>query len=329
MHIFFAIASLVFSFFTTWLFRKWAIRKAVLDIPNQRSSHSVPTPRGGGLAIVVAWYIAIFIFYLTGLIQENLFFALLSGIVLVILGLLDDLYSLPSIIRLFVQILVVVATLYFLNADEIFLTGVASIRMNWLLLVVAGIGLIWFINLFNFLDGIDGYAGMESLFILMAIYFFTGNFLMIILSAAVLGFLFWNWQPAKIFMGDVGSTTLGFFLGVFALYYAGSGSLPLLVFLIISALFWFDATITILRRFFNREQLTQAHRKHAYQRIVQSGFSHQKTVLLALGINCVLFFLSWAAYRYEGWAYFVFIFTIVFLFIVLKAIDYRKAFRES
>jgi len=290
------------SLLLTFFVRILAIKRSVLDIPNERSSHTIPTPRGGGLAIVIVWYSGILFLFWQKQISTDLFYGLISGIVLVIVGLLDDIYDL-----------------------KIIDFGFVKIESVWILTPLAFLGIIWFINLFNFLDGIDGYAGMEAIFISLALYFFTLQNYYLILVAATLGFLIWNWQPAKIFMGDVGSTLLGFNFAVFAIYEQNTASFSIIVFLIISSLFWFDATLTLIRRFRNKEKLAQAHKKHAYQRIVQYGFSHKKTVLMAILVNIVLFVFAYFSFTSKFALAFLSI-ALVILYLIIKIVDKKKHF---
>ncbi len=310
----------------TSLVRTLALRKSIIDIPNERSSHTVPTPRGGGLAIVIVWFAGLIYMYFTKQIDQNLFFALASGVILVIVGLLDDIYDLKPIIRFSAQFISATFALYFLGGVKIIDLGICTIENIWLLTPIAFIGIIWFINLFNFLDGIDGYAGMETIFISLVLYFFTSESFYLILVTATLGFLIWNWQPAKIFMGDVGSTLLGFNFAVFALYEQNMESVPIIVFLIISSLFWFDATLTLILRFLNKEKITQAHKKHAYQRIIQSGFSHQKTVVYAVGLNIVNFIIAYLAFQYSYYLVLFLLLNISILYYFFKQINNKRPF---
>ncbi|CAI6147212.1 MAG: Undecaprenyl-phosphate alpha-N-acetylglucosaminyl 1-phosphate transferase [uncultured Sulfurimonas sp.] len=150
---------------------------------------------------------------------------------------------------------------------------------------------MWFINLYNFLDGINGYSGGEALFLALGGFFLFGGGHFLVLAAAVLGFLYWNWGKAKIFMGDVGSTLLGYNIAIFTIYYANENPSNFWIWIILFALFWFDATVTLIRRKLNGEQLSLAHKKHAYQRLVQSGWRHVKVSSLGMALNFVLFLL--------------------------------------
>lgn len=321
------VALFLISFITTWLVKRIAIKKAILDIPNERSSHSVPTPRGGGIAIVISIYIGLIWLFIQNLISQNLFYALLCGIILVIIGILDDIYNLSPKIRFIAQILSTSLALYFLGGLQSFNLGFTSIQAPLVLSIISVIGIVWFINLYNFIDGIDGYASAEAIFIGGAMYFITKSEIALILISTTLGFLPWNWQKAKIFMGDVGSTTLGFFLAILAIYFQNNNEFSLINWMILTSVFWFDATFTLFRRWKNKEKLSEAHKKHAYQRIVQAGFSHQKTVIYAIITNLILFSIILINIKSPKFLIPAFIIDLIFLFLITKSIDKKKPFK--
>ncbi|NJM15172.1 MAG: glycosyltransferase family 4 protein [Bacteroidales bacterium] len=282
------IALTLISYVLTHYVRKAAIKKSILDNPNERSSHKTPTPRGGGVAIVATWFIGLAYLSLTQAIEHRLLLALLAGIPLAATGLLDDVLSLSPKVRLLVQVACASLAVFFLGGLQVFDLGFAQLTTALPLSIVGVVGMVWFINLYNFIDGIDGYAAMEAIVVSVAMFVITGNTVCLFLAASVLGFLPWNWQRAKIFMGDVGSTMLGFNLAVLGLYFQNTREMPLITWLILTALFWFDASLTILRRLRNKEKLSEAHRKHAYQRIVQAGWPHQRATLTGATINLAL-----------------------------------------
>ncbi len=317
---------LLLSYSLTYLVMKWAIRKSILDLPNERSSHTVPTPRGGGIAISIAWFVGLIYFYFTKKIDQQLFLALLCGLPLTLIGFLDDVLSLSSRVRFLVQFVSAGLGLFFLSGLQILNFGNFNFENVWILTPVALVAIVWSINLFNFLDGIDGYISTEVIFICLASFIFFRDTLFVLLAASVLGFLIWNWPKAKIFMGDVGSTLLGYNIAIFAIYYQNYMDVSIIPFLILTSVFWFDATLTLFRRIKNKEKLSVAHRKHAYQRIVQAGFSHQKTVLWSLFLNIVGFSLAWLAMKYEAMNWVFLLTDVLLLIIVIRYIDKKKAF---
>ncbi|MCX6252910.1 MAG: glycosyltransferase family 4 protein [Bacteroidia bacterium] len=306
--------------------RKWAIHKSILDLPNERSSHTLPTPRGGGIAVVIVWLIGLSYYFFTKNIDAGLFFALLSGFPLAITGLFDDLVGLRPGIRFLIQVICAGIALYLLGGLQSFQFFTLNISFPLLLSLSALIAIVWSINLFNFLDGIDGYISSEVAFIGLSVFLLTGDQIGLLLTFTSIGFLIWNWQKAKIFMGDVGSTLLGFTIAVLAISHSNNNISSIPVWLILSSVFWFDGTITLFRRIKNKEHLSKAHKKHAYQRIVQAGFSHQKTVLWALGLNLVGFVFAFLATQYKTYDWLFLIADLVILIIVLTYIDRKKPF---
>ena len=305
------------SLLLTYVVREYAKLKSILDIPNHRSSHNLPTPSLGGVAIIATFYFGLF--FLKESIPNELFYALLPGIFIAVLGYVDDRKAISSKIRLLVQSIVIMIALCLLGGvEEISLVHV--IIEGWWLNIAAFVFMLWLINLYNFLDGIDGYAATQAIFVGVSIYALYGTVLGLLIAVSSFGFLIFNWQKASIFMGDVGSTTLGYIFAIMVLYDGSTGNIY--VWSVLLSLFWFDATLTLIRRYRNGEPVIQAHKKHAYQRLVQSGWSHQKVVTVAMVVN--LLFLS-ALLLTEN-AIIVFIVNIIFLYGVVRWIDQKKCF---
>lgn len=315
------------SFIATYLVRIIAIKMNVYDIPTKRSSHTIPTPRGGGIALIISWYIGItYEHFFWNSMPANLFYAFLSGLILVFIGLIDDIWRVNPKIKIIFQVLASLLAIFFLGGLQKVDLGFFIIENKYILSVFAIIGIVWAINLFNFLDGIDGYLGSEVVFISLSISLLCLNSIVISLGAITLGFLIWNWQRAKIFMGDVGSTLLGFNIAVFAIYFQNMDKTSILIWIILSSVFWFDATLTLYRRFKNKEKLSVAHKKHAYQRITQAGFSHQKTVIALILINLFIFFLAWLSSEFSDYILLFFLATVLILYLIVKLIDSKMPF---
>ncbi len=267
-------------------------RRAILDHPNERSSHAVPTPRGGGIALVgcliPAWAAIGMLagrpgMEVAGVIGAALFLAGLSW--------LDDLGGLSAVVRLAAHAGAAALVLAGTGGEATYFQGLLPPILDTAL---AFLGLVWFINLFNFMDGIDGIAGVETVTIGAGIAAaalvggLDGRFALFGLTAAVaaLGFLRWNWYPARIFLGDVGSVPLGFLLGWLLLETARAGAWAAA--LIVPLYFLADATITLARRALRGEKIWQAHREHFYQQAVRRGVGHARISALVGLVGGVL-----------------------------------------
>jgi Fuc2NAc and GlcNAc transferase len=186
------------------------IKKSFVASVNERSSHTTPTPHGGGIAIAITWFLGLFYLYFTAQIESNLFYALLFGLIISIVSFFDDIYELSPKIRLIAQAVVAIGGLYSLGGFETLTFGIFDIQNSILTNIFAFFMIIWFINLYNFLDGINGYAGSEAIFLSLSGFILFGGNHFWVLVVSVLGFLYWNWNKAKIFMGDVRDLKLFF-----------------------------------------------------------------------------------------------------------------------
>ena len=259
----------------------------VLDEPTSRSLHLMPKPRVGGIAIFSVIFIS-FIVILFLLDDIFLYFWFLLGMLLIALvSFLDDRSSLPHLIRLVIHI---IAGLMFLvvgiNAESIILNLEVIVFAEYILNILLVLIIVWIINLYNFMDGMDGLAGGMAVIGFACLGFLawmSNNYVYMLMawvvSAANCGFLFHNFPPAKIFMGDLGSITNGYLVAFFSFWGIGLDVLqwwgPILIF----SPFIVDATITLLSRILSREVIWQPHKSHYYQRLVDSGWGHSKTVL--------------------------------------------------
>jgi len=312
----------IFSFTLTYFIKNYAIKKSLIAEVNDRSSHKTPTPHGGGIAIAITWFIGISYLYYIGNMNESLYFSLMIGMLISIVSYIDDLIELSPQVRLFTQSFVAVLGLYFLNGFNEINFFFFSIQNQLLTNIFAFFMIIWFINLYNFLDGIDGYAGSEALFLSIAGFIFFENNIFLVLAVSVLGFLLWNWHKAKIFMGDVGSTLLGYNVAIVTIYYSNQESSNFWVWIILFGIFWFDATLTLFRRYKNSEKLSQAHKKHAYQRLHQSGWSHSDVVITSIKLNILSFLI---VYFFSS-ILLAFLTSLIVLYASLKYIDNQKGF---
>jgi len=280
-------------------------RAAVLDRPNERSSHAAPTPRGGGIALIAAILLSWLALIAAGAVAPLLLVILFGTALLAAVSWIDDLRGLPPAIRLVAQLAAVGLALGTLSV-----IGAPTLSQEWLPRWLDGVGSallwLWFINLFNFMDGIDGLAGSEAVAISLGLLLFGefgagenwgGAGLAATIAAASLGFLVWNWAPARIFLGDVGSVPLGYLLGFLLLGVAARGHWKIAV--ILPLYFLADATLTLVRRLARGEPVWQAHRQHFYQRAVQRGLGHAAIVRRVIAADLILIAAGWAAEN--GW----------------------------
>lgn len=297
----FFIVSMLASWLMTLFVVKLAPKLSLMDVPNERSSHSQVIPRSGGIGIIVTYVVALS-FFVTG---SDVHHSVLFGVVtLGVTGLLDDKFGVSAYLRLVVHVLVC-AVLVFNEIPplDLELSGYeVELEIAGRLFIV--VILVWFINLFNFMDGIDGIASKETLFVAFALLFFVGmeqeyskDYL--VLSGAVLGFLYWNWSPARIFMGDVSSGALGFMIGAFIFLEGVENTSLLWCGFILAGYFIVDSSYTLLIRLIAGKKIYQAHRTHGYQKLAIKWNSHLKTTSLVMAINVGwLFPLSYAVYEH-------------------------------
>ncbi len=293
------LAAAFLSWWWSGLLRRYALDQGLLDRPNARSSHHAPTPRGGGLAFVLVVLLGVMLLLATGGIQHPLGWAVLGGGGLVALaGWLDDHGHLAARWRLLVHTLAALWGLAWIGGVPPVMLGTFLLEPTLPLQSVALLALVWMINLFNFMDGLDAIASVEaisvsvmgSLITTAAIGPSVDSAVPLVVAAAVAGFLVWNWPPARLFMGDAGSGFLGFALGLFSLAAGHQAPALLWSWLILSGVFLVDATWTLFRRLCRLERIWQAHRSHAYQRAARLIGSHRPVSLAVLVIN-----LGWLA----------------------------------
>jgi Fuc2NAc and GlcNAc transferase len=290
------VATLVVSVGLTGLMRKLALALGMIDVPNERSSHKAPTPRGGGVSIVGTATAALMVLNILGALRIELLLALIGGgVAVAMVGLLDDRHRLPAGTRLAVHLGAAIWALIFLGGLPPLRIGEQVINFGWFGYVLGVLGIVWLINLFNFMDGIDGLAGSEAVFVASA-----GALLATVtpistdvaaagfaFAAACCGFLYWNWPPAKIFMGDVGSGYLGYVIAVLALASTRDNPISLWVWLILGGVFFVDATVTLVRRGVRGDRVHQAHRSHAYQWLARRWGSHRRVTVAVSMVNVI------------------------------------------
>lgn len=305
-----AIGAAVLSAVLTVVARRFALKRGMLDVPNERSSHAVPVPRTGGVAIVIATLSGAALLAWLFPADRHALLAFAGGSVLIAgVGIADDRGHVPAGIRLVAHFAAASWALYWLGGLPVLQVGDRLVDLGWTGDLLAALGIVWSINLFNFMDGIDGIAACQAASVTLGgatVMLGAGTLngplgLAIVLGAASLGYLPWNWSPARIFMGDVGSGFIGFGIAILAL----SSGPPhgLFVWWILCAVFFVDATVTLLRRLMRGERPHQAHRTHAYQHLSRR-FGHARVSLGVLAVNLlVLLPLAYMAQRFPAMAW--------------------------
>lgn len=302
------LASFVCGLGATWLLRLYAIRADLMDEPNERSSHSIATPRGGGLSIVIAvlGFLLLLMLELNG-VSKGPVTLFVTGSVVAGVGFIDDHRHVHAGIRFACHTMAAATLVVSAGGLAPVPFGGALIDLGIVGGILAVVFIVWFTNLFNFMDGIDGIAGVETVSIAGGILLLTGmgpgvqTDLLTVIVAATAGFLIWNWPPAKIFMGDVGSGFLGFFLAGIAILSTEAGETTVWPWLILSGVFIVDATVTLLMRMLRGDSWHSAHRLHAYQILSRKSGGHAIVSSGVFIINaCWLLPLAWLANNSAG-----------------------------
>jgi Fuc2NAc and GlcNAc transferase len=285
-------AALLAAAVTGWV-RRQALQRQWLDVPNERSSHHTPTPRGGGLGIVIASVLGFATLWITGAVDAGLCIALVGGGLMVAwIGFRDDRAPVGPGARLAVHMAAAGWALAWLGGVPPIQFGATTVEFGVSGYLLGALAIGWVLNLFNFMDGIDGIAASEAAFMALAGALLAGGSSALgvpaagmVFGAACLGFLAWNWPPAKIFMGDVGSGFLGYVLAVLALAAMWESPVALFAWLALGGVFFVDASVTLVRRLLRGERVHQAHRSHAYQWLARRWGAHLPVTLSVLSVN--------------------------------------------
>ncbi len=296
------LAALLASAGLTYVALRYALRRGMLDHPGHRSSHQAATPRGGGIAFVGVFLTGVVALWLFGRLPAALALLLLGGgSVVAVTGYRDDHRSLSPLTRLLAHLLAACWVVVVLRLWTPVLPWNAWLA-GWWNPLLALPAVIWMINLYNFMDGIDGLAAVETITVAFTMTILlpgaAGGMapVLALLAASVAGFLFWNWPPARIFMGDVGSGFLGFALAALALWSVARGDVSLWQWGIALGVFLVDASWTLLRRLLSGQRFWQAHRSHAYQIAARRLGGHLPVTLAVVGLNLLwLAPLAWLA----------------------------------
>jgi Fuc2NAc and GlcNAc transferase len=308
MNIIFGCMILLVSWALAGAVRQYAIRNRLLDVPNHRSSHTVATPRGGGVAIVATFMTALAVMWFVGGVESSvaLTYAIGGGAIAGV-GFLDDHGHVPARWRLVCHFCICGVAVYLLPGSHII--EILDYRFNVGMLggTVIILYMVWMLNLFNFMDGIDGIASVEAISVLAGFCLLqitngshAGVSIAAVLATATLGFMFWNFPKAKLFMGDVGSGFLGFAIGLLAIHQLFENPKLFWALAILSGVFVVDTTYTLAVRIFRKEKIYEAHRTHGYQYAARKYKSHIKVTGAVFAIN--LFWLLPISYCISrGW----------------------------
>jgi len=274
-----------------WL--SFARKHSWLDHPDHRSSHTRATPSSGGAGVMLALALSVAVAAGSGVNWGAAYWLLLGlALMLMLVGLIDDRHNVPPMLRLGAYGLCCAVLVWVLD----FHLAIPAISA-WIILPLLVLGLLWFLNLYNFMDGIDGLAALQCFLAAASaslLAFLAGapvfSLFCLLLALSQLGFLYWNWPPARLFMGDAGSIPSGFLLGGLALYGASTGALPLGCWLVLLAGFITDASWTLIERLLRGVSVTEAHREHAYQRLSRYWGSHTAVDCLLLALYALWLF---------------------------------------
>lgn len=287
------------TWFATGVVYRYAIKRQLLDIPNERSSHQHPTPRGGGVAIVICFSFGLLMLWSFAAISSPTLIAFMgSGIVIAMVGFIDDHGHIAARWRLLVHFMAAIWGVYWLGGLPSLSVMDMELQLGWIGEVLACLYIVWLLNLYNFMDGIDGVASVEAVTVCAGGFFLlwlsngdsAQQIYVPVLIATTLGFLYWNFPPAKIFMGDGGSGFLGLMLGFFSLQ---AGHIQASLFwgwIILLGAFVVDASFTLIRRIIHGKKFYEAHRSHAYQYLSRRLGAH-KPVALGFGVINLLWLL--------------------------------------
>jgi len=295
------MVALLLTGLLTGLLRRYALAASLIDIPNARSSHQLPTARGGGLSIVMVFLLGLLVLFRLDLLTSEALWALWgAGSIVAVTGFLDDHGHIAARWRLLVHFSAAAWGLYCLGGLPAMILPIPGFEvvvldLGWVGQILAVLYLVWLLNLYNFMDGIDGLASIEAITVsvgaaLLYVLQAESSSLWtapVLLAITVSGFLVWNFPPAKIFMGDAGSGFLGIVLGLLSIQAAWFNALFLWSWLILLAVFISDATWTLFRRLLRGDKVYEAHCSHAYQYAARFYGSHKKVSLSVAAINIV------------------------------------------
>ncbi|MCA4790339.1 MraY family glycosyltransferase [Acinetobacter towneri] len=324
------------AFAMTYFMRAYALKKNIIDNPNERSSHSVPTPRGGGVAVVCSYLLALTVLIYSQQLTVHIGLTLMAGgFVIALLGFLDDHGHINSMLRLAVHFLVAIGVVISLGGfSEV--TALNGLQLGFLANIIAVLFLVWLLNLYNFMDGINGIASVEAIttVVSMAILYYVLNTtlnsdILWLLAACVFGFLLWNFPKAKIFMGDACSGFLGLTLGILALIALKENLALFCAWIICLGVFVVDATYTLIKRVLSGYKMYDAHRSHSYQILSRKWGSHTPVTLAVAAINLLWLFPIAYITVTQAWAYPELAVLIAYIPLLIVAIKFKAGHPDA
>jgi len=324
------------SWLLTAMVRRYALAHDVLDHPNARSSHSVPTPRGGGVAIVASFLLATTILGVAGVVERDLAVALLgAGLLVAVLGFVDDHAPIPARWRFLGHAAAAAWVVWWMGRIPAVPLFGTPVELGLAATLLSIFYLTWMPNLFNFMDGIDGIAAIEAVTVALGgafVWTLVGNgngwVLALVFAACVAGFLVWNFPPARIFMGDAGSGFLGLVIGALSLWCGQSAPHLFWAWFILLGCFMVDGTTTLVRRVRRHDKFNEAHRSHAYQYAARKHGSHKRVSVAFLAITALWLFplsVAVAVGRLDGLAGVA----IAYLPLIVLAFRYKAGDRAA
>jgi Fuc2NAc and GlcNAc transferase len=318
------IIFIIFNFFISGILLKtvynFLLKKNIIDIPNQRSLHTTPKVRGGGIAILLCYELFVLLFFLFGYITDVLFISQIAGgVILGTVGWIDDRNHVPVITRIFFHLLSAIILLFLFDCY----TVINILGINY---YVYGFGAvifvfltIWMINLYNFMDGIDGIAVsqliMPSIFIIVILglnHNYEVSLLSLIMIASSLFFYKYNWPPSKMFMGDVLSGFIGYYFASLTLYINNVLQLSIFIIPVLMSVFIYDATVTLFKRIIKKEKIWEAHNDHYYQEFAKV-YGHKKVTIAVIIIDFILFIPAYVIFKFPKFDLYIALFTYIFL----------------
>jgi len=332
----FVAVIIVVSWFAIGRLIDYLVARDIVDRPDHRTLHKGAVPRGGGIVIIAGMLISLTVSALLGdrpLLFSSLCLTILSWS---LLSWYDDTRGLSAKFRLLVQLLIAITSVFAFGwVSHIHNVNSFSLELSWLGPVLTVIGLVWMANLYNFMDGLDGLAASQAIVASLTLSFWFYMFgdiqlfiILLVLAALNYGFLLWNWNPAKIFMGDIGSIGLGAFFGLIFVIGVTRYDVSILSFFSLFAVFIADSTITIIMRAYRREKIWQPHKKHYYQRLANAGCSHSSIAVAELILMIICSLLATFGLIYHDMIA-VSITTIVIVFLVCVVVVHLIERRHS